>query len=156
MLGYLGKPEQTAKVVVDGWYNTNDIGFLDDDGFLKITGRASQFSKIAGETVPHLLIEAAIIRLLGAGQSDTPVVAVTAVPDKRKGERIVVLHTPITMTGAEIGAGLRDAGLPPLYIPMADSFIEVDMLPVLPTGKLDLGAVRKIANARFTPLLAPA
>jgi acyl-[acyl-carrier-protein]-phospholipid O-acyltransferase/long-chain-fatty-acid--[acyl-carrier-protein] ligase len=60
------------------------------------------------------------------------------------------------MTGSEIGAGLRNAGLPPLYIPMADSYFEVESLPVLPTGKLDLGAVRKIANARFAPELAPA
>ena len=156
MLGYLGKPEQTASVVVDGWYNTNDVGLLDEDGFLKLTGRVSQFSKIAGETVPHLLIEAAIAKLLGAEHSDAPVVAVTAVPDKRKGERIVVLHTPISMTPTEVGAGLRAAGLPLLYIPMADSYIELDVLPVLPTGKIDLGAARKIANERFAPHAASA
>jgi acyl-[acyl-carrier-protein]-phospholipid O-acyltransferase/long-chain-fatty-acid--[acyl-carrier-protein] ligase len=156
MLGYLGKPEQTAKVVVDGWYNTNDIGLLDEDGFLKITGRVSQFSKIAGETVPHLLIESAIAKLLGADHSDTPVVAVTAVPDKRKGERIVVLHVPIAMTPTEIGAGLRAAGLPLLYIPASDSYIVVDVLPVLPTGKIDLGAVRRIATERFAPQFASA
>ncbi len=153
MLGYLGKPEHTARVVTNDWYDTGDIGMLDQDGFLTITGRASQFSKIAGETVPHLLIEAALARLLGAEQSDTPVVAVTAVPDLRKGERIVVVHTPVAMNGAELGAGLREAGLPALYIPMADSFIEVDMLPVLPTGKVDLGAVRMIANTHFAPQL---
>jgi acyl-[acyl-carrier-protein]-phospholipid O-acyltransferase/long-chain-fatty-acid--[acyl-carrier-protein] ligase len=151
MLGYLGKPEQTARVVVDGWYNTNDIGFLDEEGFLNITGRVSQFSKIAGETVPHLLIEAEIAKLVGAEHADTPVVAVTAVPDKRKGERIIIVHAPIGMSGTEIGAELREAGLPLLYIPMADSYIEVDAIPVLPTGKIDLGAVRKIAEAQFAP-----
>lgn len=154
MLGYLDEPELTAKVVVDGWYNTRDIGKLDEDGFLTITGRQSQFSKIGGETVPHLLVERAIAEVLGAERADTPVVAVTAVPDPRKGERIVVVHTPISLSGAEIGQALRGAGLPPLFIPMADSYIEVESLPVLPSGKLDLGAIRAIANAHFAP--APA
>jgi acyl-[acyl-carrier-protein]-phospholipid O-acyltransferase/long-chain-fatty-acid--[acyl-carrier-protein] ligase len=150
MLGYLDDPALTAKVVVDGWYNTHDIGRLDTDGFLTITGRDSQFSKIAGETVPHLLIESAIARLLGAVDADTPVVAVTAVPDTRKGERIVVVHTTIPLTGREIGMRLRDAGVPPLYIPSPDSFVEIDALPVLPSGKVDLGAIRALAGARFT------
>jgi len=154
MLGYLDNPALTASVVVDGWYNTRDIGKLDDEGFLSITGRQSQFSKIGGETVPHLLVEGAIARLLGAEHTDIPMVAVTAVPDERKGERIVVVHTSIALSGMEIGAGLRQAGLPPLFIPMADSYIEVDVLPVLPSGKLDLGAIRRIAEARFAPRLA--
>lgn len=148
MLGYLGDPEQTASVVIDGWYNTSDIGILDEDGFLRITGRVSQFSKIGGETVPHLLIERAIAQLLGVDESDTPVVAVTAVPDHRKGERIIVVHTPMTRTGAQIGAELRKSGLPPLYIPSPESFIEIERIPVLPTGKVDLGAVRAIAREK--------
>ncbi len=156
MQGYLHDPEQTARVVVDGWYNTSDIGRLDDDGFLTITGRASQFSKIGGETVPHLLIEDSIVRLLGVQERETPVVAVTAVPDERKGERIVVVHGPISRTGAQIGAGLREAGLPPLYIPSPESFIEVEQIPVLPTGKVDLGAVRAIARERFVREPIPA
>jgi acyl-[acyl-carrier-protein]-phospholipid O-acyltransferase/long-chain-fatty-acid--[acyl-carrier-protein] ligase len=45
---------------------------------------------------------------------------------------------------------LRTAGLPPLFIPSADSFITVDLIPLLPTGKVDLGAVRTIALERFT------
>ncbi len=151
MLGYLDDPELTASVVVDGWYNTRDIGKLDEDGFLTITGRQSQFSKIGGEKIPHLLVEGAIARVIGAEHSDTPVVAVTAVPDVRKGERIVVLHTPIAMTGMEIGQELRKAGLPPLFVPSGDSYIEVEALPVLPSGKVDLGAIRKIAESRFAP-----
>jgi acyl-[acyl-carrier-protein]-phospholipid O-acyltransferase/long-chain-fatty-acid--[acyl-carrier-protein] ligase len=149
MLGYLDDPERTARVVVDGWYNTSDIGFLDEDGFLKITGRASQFSKIAGETVPHLLVESAIAGVLGLGDADTPVIAVTAVPDVRKGERIVIVHTRIPIDGREIGTKLRESGFPPLYIPSPDSYLEVDAIPVLPTGKVDLGAIRALALERF-------
>lgn len=149
MLGYLDDPVQTARVVVDGWYNTNDIGLVDDDGFLQITGRALQFSKIGGETVPHLLIERAIAELLGVETSELPQVAVTAVPDERKGERIVIVHAPIRLTGAQIGAELRAAGLPSLYIPSPESFVEVEKIPVLPSGKVDLGAIRAIAQERF-------
>ena len=57
MKGYLNRPEKTAEVIRDGWYNTGDIAIIDDDSFITITGRLSRFSKIGGEMVPHLRIE---------------------------------------------------------------------------------------------------
>ena len=149
MAGYIGRPDLTARVVVDGWYNTNDIGYLDDDGYLFITGRISQFSKIAGEMVPHLAIEDAILRLLPSEENARPMVAVTGVPHARKGERIVVLHTAIPFAPAQIVADLVRAGLPTLYIPGEDSFVEVESLPLLGSGKLDLGNIKKMAQAAF-------
>ncbi len=65
MVGYLNRPEATAAVIRDGWYTTGDIGLVDADGFLKITDRISRFSKIAGEMVPHLKIESAIVEITG-------------------------------------------------------------------------------------------
>ena len=90
MLGYLGKAEKTAEVLQDGWYVTGDIAEEDEDGFLTITDRLSRFSKIGGEMVPHIKVEEQLHELAGATDQ---VLVVTAVPDGKKGERLVVLHT---------------------------------------------------------------
>ena len=60
MKGYLGQPEKTAEVVRDGWYVTGDVAMIDAEGFIRITGRQSRFSKIGGEMVPHIRIEEAL------------------------------------------------------------------------------------------------
>src|SRR5215470_17209191 len=57
MRGYLHKPEKTAAVLQNGWYDTGDIVTVDEDGFLRITDRLSRFSKIGGEMVPHIKVE---------------------------------------------------------------------------------------------------
>ncbi len=90
MQGYLGKPEKTAEVLRDGWYVTGDIAAEDEDGFLTITDRLSRFSKIGGEMVPHIKIEEKLHELAGATEQRF---VVTGVPDGKKGERLVVLHT---------------------------------------------------------------
>src|SRR5258708_20579815 len=58
MLGYLNKPEKTAEVLRDGWYNTGDVARMDEDGFLRIADRLSRFSKFGGDMVPHIKVEA--------------------------------------------------------------------------------------------------
>ncbi len=90
MQGYLGKPEKTAEVLHDGWYTTGDVAMMEEDGFLTITDRLSRFSKIGGEMVPHIRIEEKLHDLAGVTEQ---VFAVTALPDEKKGERIVVLTT---------------------------------------------------------------
>lgn len=151
MKGYLNRPEETAKVLKEGWYTTGDVGFVDEDGFIFITGRESRFSKIGGEMVPHIRIEEEIGKILAGGDSDEMKAAVTAVPDAKKGERIVVIHTKVAKTPQEICEGLSATGLPNLYIPGSDSFVEVETLPILGTGKLDLRALKKLATDRFAP-----
>ncbi|HUG93518.1 MAG TPA: AMP-binding protein [Planctomycetaceae bacterium] len=147
MRGYLNQPEKTAEVIRDGWYNTGDMAKLDDEGFIEITGRESRFSKIGGEMVPHLKIEEALERILSDGSTDEPevMVAVTAVPHETKGERLVVLHKPVSKPVSQIVRELQAAGLPNLWIPSQDSFFEVSAIPLLGTGKLDLRAVRQLA-----------
>jgi acyl-[acyl-carrier-protein]-phospholipid O-acyltransferase/long-chain-fatty-acid--[acyl-carrier-protein] ligase len=148
MLGYMDQPEQTAKVIRDGWYVTGDIGMIDEEGFVRITGRLSRFSKIGGEMVPHIKIEETLQGLM-AEDEEQLVAAVTAVSDDSKGERLVVLHTAVKQTPREICKKLAEAGLPNLWIPSPDSFVEVDELPVLGTGKLDLKALKERALELF-------
>ena len=142
MQGYLGRPEKTAEVLRDGWYNTGDIASIDEDGFVKITDRLSRFSKIGGEMVPHIKVEDSLQEIAGATEQ---VFAVTAVPDAKKGERLVVLHTLKEDKLAECLASLAKADLPALWKPRADQFIHVDALPYLGTGKLDLRRLKEIA-----------
>jgi acyl-[acyl-carrier-protein]-phospholipid O-acyltransferase/long-chain-fatty-acid--[acyl-carrier-protein] ligase len=84
MRGYLNKPEKTADVLRDGWYNTGDIARMDEEGFLRITDRLSRFSKIGGEMVPHIKVEDLLQELAGSTEQTF---VVTAVPDEKKGER---------------------------------------------------------------------
>jgi len=143
MKGYLDRPDLDAKVLRDGWYVTGDIAKLDEDGFIAITDRLSRFSKIGGEMVPHLKIEDALHACI---ESATQVFAVTAVPDERKGERIVVVHCKCEVTIEVLVEGLQKQGLPNLFIPKAADFIQVAALPVLGTGKIDLRGVKKLAQ----------
>ena len=142
MSGYLNNPEATAKVLKDGWYATGDLGFVDPDGFLVITGRLSRFAKIAGEMVPHEGVESA---LMAAADVDERSVAVTSIPDPKRGERLAVVHTPWRLTPAEVCRKLVAGSIPKLWIPAPDDFVEVEEIPILGSGKLDLRGVRELA-----------
>lgn len=146
MKGYFGREDLTAKVLRDGWYVTGDLGSIDEDGFLHIAGRLSRFSKIGGEMVPHVGIEDVVNRILGATEDGDMRAAVTAVPDPRKGERLVVVHVPIDDDPSALCEALAKEGLPNLYIPSPDSWFEVPAIPVLGTGKLALREIRRIAE----------
>ena len=151
MLGYLNRPDKTAEVLKDGWYNTGDIAMIDEDGFIEITGRQSRFSKIGGEMVPHIRIEQELTRIIDDDLADEPEIlcAVTAVPDAKKGERLIVLHKSFTKPLRQVLDELQQAGLPNLWIPSADSFLEMENIPLLGTGKLDLKAVKDVAMEKF-------
>jgi acyl-[acyl-carrier-protein]-phospholipid O-acyltransferase/long-chain-fatty-acid--[acyl-carrier-protein] ligase len=122
---------------------------IDTDGFIHITGRISRFSKIGGEMVPHIRIEEAIQKILGTEESTQLSVVVTSVPDERKGERLVVVHTPLSMTPQQICEELGKIGVPNLWIPDAGNFMEGEAIPVLGSGKTDLKAVSDLAKEHF-------
>lgn len=148
MQGYLDRPDLTSQVVKDGWYCTGDIARRDAEGFITITGRESRFSKIGGEMVPHLSVEEAVNEALGASDGEL-VAVVTAVPDRAKGERLVVFHLPTDRDLGVVVAALRDRGLPNLWVPGADAFAEIPEMPVLGSGKLDLRRLGEMARERF-------
>jgi acyl-[acyl-carrier-protein]-phospholipid O-acyltransferase/long-chain-fatty-acid--[acyl-carrier-protein] ligase len=148
MKGYYNQREKTAEVIRDGWYMTGDLAMIDDEGYITITGRLSRFSKLAGEMVPHIRVEEAIVEALGLDE-DALKIAVTSVPDAKKGERLVVLYTELSITPDEICRKLSAAGLPSLWIPSPDGFRHVDAIPVLGTGKLDLKRMKDVALAEF-------
>ncbi len=155
MRGYLNQPEKTAQVIRDGWYVTGDFAKIDSDGFIEITGRMSRFSKIGGEMVPHIRIEQELLKIVECSsnrddETDIPL-AVTAVPHETKGERLIVLHRPLPKPVDQIVNELKDLGLPNLWLPSVDSFLEVDSIPVLGTGKLDLREIKRIAMEHFAP-----
>jgi acyl-[acyl-carrier-protein]-phospholipid O-acyltransferase/long-chain-fatty-acid--[acyl-carrier-protein] ligase len=148
MLGYLGKAEKTAEVLRDGWYVTGDIAAEDEDGFLTITDRLSRFSKIGGEMVPHIKVEDQLQELAGA--TDQRFV-VTAVPDGKKGERLVVLHTLPPEELQPVIERLGESGLPNLWTPRPNQFFFIEDLPHLGTGKLDLRRIKDMA-LQFSPV----
>ncbi len=142
--GYLNEPEQTAAVLRDGWFKTGDLGRMDEDGFLYIEGRLSRFSKIAGEMVPHETIESKIIQAFGFKSEEERVIAVIGLPDDTKGEALVLL-TARDLPQNKLREALLADGLPTLWIPR--TIKRVDKIPILGSGKLDLGKCKELATA---------
>jgi acyl-[acyl-carrier-protein]-phospholipid O-acyltransferase/long-chain-fatty-acid--[acyl-carrier-protein] ligase len=140
MDGYWQRPDLTAAALRDGWYVTGDVAVIDEDGFIQLTDRLSRFSKIAGEMVPHLKIEDALMPALGTDAA----CVVCSVPDEAKGERLVILHTSALSPEAVVEA-VSAAGLPKLWIPKKDSVFQVEAIPSLGTGKTDLRGSRELA-----------
>lgn len=142
MQGYLGQPEKTAEVLNDGWYSTGDIARIDEDGFIYLVDRLMRYSKIGGEMVPHLAVEEVLLQGLEAvGQ----VVYVTAAPDERKGEQLVVLYTQEAGDASILQDFIKHSTLPNLWHPRKDNYFKIDEMPALGSGKLDMKQLRIIA-----------
>ncbi|MFC1676359.1 acyl-[ACP]--phospholipid O-acyltransferase [Planctomycetota bacterium] len=143
MLGYLNKKQQTDEVLKDGWYNTGDIARIDDDGFITITDRLSRFSKIAGEMVPHIAIEQAYLEALDTHEQ---LIAVTSVPNPKRGEELIVLHLEKAGNAEKLHEIISKSNLPNIWKPRPDNYIKIKEIPALGSGKLDIMTLRKIAQ----------
>jgi len=147
MQGYLNDDRGTQEVLHDGWFTTGDLGFLDQDGFLSITGRLSQFSKIGGEMVPHIAIEQEILNITQGNEAS---VCVTSVPDPNRGERLAVVYNNWgDMTPEAVVEALRKQSICKLWIPDSRDFVKLEQLPTLPSGKLDMQKIKTIAASKL-------
>jgi acyl-[acyl-carrier-protein]-phospholipid O-acyltransferase/long-chain-fatty-acid--[acyl-carrier-protein] ligase len=143
MKGYLGREDLTRAVLRDGWYITGDMGRIDDDGFITLTGRLSRFAKIGGEMIPLEKVEEQLHAIL---QSMERLLVVTCVPDPTRGERLIVLYT--SLNGHDIRTlcqRLRADGLSNLEVPAERDFFQVPELPLLGSGKVHLQRVKELA-----------
>ncbi|HSR88427.1 MAG TPA: AMP-binding protein, partial [Pontiella sp.] len=145
MQGYLGNPEKTGEVLDDGWYSTGDIARIDSDGFIYLVDRLMRYSKIGGEMVPHLAVEEVLLKGLEAVEQ---IVYVTAAPDEKKGEQLVVLYTAEAGDAGKLHDLVKHSTLPNLWHPRKDNYFQIEVMPLLGSGKLDMKALKTIAKER--------
>jgi acyl-[acyl-carrier-protein]-phospholipid O-acyltransferase/long-chain-fatty-acid--[acyl-carrier-protein] ligase len=143
MVGYLGKPEMTAQVIRDGWYVTGDVGHIDDDGFITLTGRLSRIAKVGGEMIPLEHLEEEIHAALGTTDR---FLAVSSIPDVARGERLIVLHVELPgIDVRQLCQKLNERNLPNLWLPKERDYFQIPELPLLGSGKVDLKRLKQIA-----------
>jgi acyl-[acyl-carrier-protein]-phospholipid O-acyltransferase/long-chain-fatty-acid--[acyl-carrier-protein] ligase len=141
MGGYLGDLEATSSSMRHGWYDTGDMGYFDDDGFLWHAGRLKRFVKVGGEMVSLVFIETVLDQLL----PDDVVCCVVGIPDPVKGSRIIAVVTADVDERA-----LRRAlasRLPAIAIPK--EFMTIEELPETGGGKASFRAITEIVRERL-------
>ena len=138
MKGYFEDPELTAEALVDDWYNTGDMGYMDEDGYLWHAGRFKRFAKIGGEMVSLVKVENTLEKHLPMGVS----CCVVEVSDEKKGAAIVATVS-IEVNKSEILKKMGDE-LPNIALPK--QFIVIQDLPMMGTGKIDFRSVTKIVQ----------
>jgi len=133
MRGYHRDRDETSRALhPDGWLRTGDLGRLDADGYLAITGRIKELIIVGGENVHPSEVETALAAHPGVAEC-----AVIGVPDAQRGEQVVAFVVRSPGTGdapAEIKAHCRGR-LAGYKVPRKVLF--VDELPKLPTGKVN-------------------
>ncbi|MCK0207252.1 acyl-[ACP]--phospholipid O-acyltransferase [Starkeya koreensis] len=139
MLGYIrAEAPGVLEPPEHGWYDTGDIVALDEEGFVAIRGRVKRFAKIAGEMISLAAVDAMAAALRPDGQH----VAV-AVPDPRRGERVILMTTTPDLSRAAMQELGRESGASELMIPT--EIMAMDELPLLGSGKVDFTRARVLA-----------
>jgi cyclohexanecarboxylate-CoA ligase len=130
-VGYVSADLNASAFAPGGWFRTGDLGRLDGDGFLTVTGRKKDVIIRGGENISPQEVEAVLLE-----QPEVSEVAIVAMPDPIMGERscaFVILHDP-SFDFATMVNRVRASGLAAFKIPER---LEVrDDLPRTPTGKI--------------------
>lgn len=122
-----------------GWHDTGDIVTIDEEGFIRIVGRARRFAKIGGEMISLAAIE----KLADEFWPNTPC-AVAALKDARKGERLVLITEAENADRAAFMKFIKGKGATDLSLP---SEIITAKVPLLGSGKVDFAAAIKLAES---------
>ncbi|BDD81854.1 long-chain-fatty-acid--CoA ligase [Tsukamurella pulmonis] len=146
MRGYLGRPEETARTVVDGWLHTGDVGILDEDGYLRIVDRAKDMIIRGGENIYPKEIETAVYGVHGVAEA-----AVIGRPDAKYGELPVLYLSAAPGAHLDIDTVAAHAReqLAKYKQPVAITLL--DALPKNPVGKIDKPALRRLDAAAAGP-----
>lgn len=134
-------PVATARVLRDGWFATSDLGTVDSSGRLSVTGRSDDVVVSGGVNVPLPAVTSALRGLDGVRDA----IAI-GVPDDEWGQRVVACVVPDGPGGPgldEVRDGVEAAGLARTWAPR--EIVLVDVLPLLPGGKVDRQALRSLA-----------
>lgn len=143
MLGYL-MPDNPGVLQppTDGWHDTGDIVEVDQEGYIWIKGRAKRFAKIGGEMVSLTAVETYINQASPEGHH-----VVVAVPDERKGEKLILVTDDDSLSRNTIKEAARAKRVNDLMIPKM--VILVESIPVLGTGKTNYPEVQKLAESHL-------
>lgn len=142
--GYLGRPDLTAKVLDgDGWYYSGDLGILDEDGYVRITGRIKDLIIRGGENISPAEVENVLL-----GHPDIAAAAVIGVPDDVLGQRALAFLVARGDRPHLDVAGLRewfaDCGIAKFKIP---EYVEyLPEMPLTSSGKIDKVALRRMVQ----------
>ena len=142
MMGTMSADRPGELQPLDGWHDTGDIVSVDREGFLTIRGRAKRFAKIAGEMVSLGAVEMMVQALWPEDRH-----AVVSVPDKRRGERIVLVTTAGDADAEQLRQYGKAHGAAELMVP--GDIVKVPEIPALGSGKTDYVAARRMAMERL-------
>ncbi|BCH25851.1 AMP-binding protein [Mesorhizobium sp. L-8-3] len=143
MIGYMTADAPGEIQPVDAaWYDTGDIVSTDREGFITIKGRVRRFAKVAGE-----MVSLGAVEMLAQALWPEDRHAVVAVPDRRRGERIVLVTTAEEAAPEALVQHGRNVGANALMVPQ--DIVKVDEVPLLGSGKTDYPSARRLAVERL-------
>lgn len=141
MVGYLGDMEETSLRIRNGWYDTGDIGLIDDDGYLWHKGRLKRFVKVGGEMVSLVRVEDVLSRLL----PEDVICCVVDIPNPTKGADVVAAVANGNFDMHKVLKQLKKE-LPHIAVPR--QFYVIEDIPMMASGKVNFRAVEKICRER--------